>query len=290
MTSRDAEDDDDDDDDVRFLTRDEFVTVFGRAASSRDASIDAPWRIAIETMVTQTCEWDCGYACAASVIDALVGEGKEMLTSAGSVARAGRASRGGAWTIDLARAMREHGCEMIVFVTTATRARAAYGRMEFYADDFLRDCARVNGAFARALRGDFAGLEVFRRRMTSDDIDRALRSGAFACIALVCRRRLLGMEADDSDDFIGHYVIVAASPNTNASSFRVLDPARHEGGETRENSTRFQAQEYEVSFDAFDAARTAFGTDEDLLFVSTRRSDFNRETWTRARTRFTSAA
>jgi len=157
-------------------------------------------------------------------------------------------------------------------VTAATRARAAYGTMAFYADDFLRDCARVNASYARAIRGEFEGLEVYRRRMTSEDIARVVRDGAFACVALVCRRRLRGGGGGGTDDdFVGHYVIVTAS--SNAMSFRVLDPARDDVGE------------YEVSFDAFDDARTAFGTDEDLLFVSTRLGDFDRETWARARAR-----
>lgn len=257
---------------VTFLTTDEWRTVFG--ARGDDASSDARV-VAVTSVATQTRAWDCGYACARAVVDALAGEGREGGRGEGG-ARAGRAGRGGAWTIDLARAVRERGCERVVMVTTSTGARAAYGGMGFYADDFLRECARVNGSFARALRGDFDGLEVYRRRMTSEDVDRVLSGGSFACIALVCRRRLRGMGTDGADDFVGHFVVLAASPN--ASSFRVLDPARHDGGE------------YEVSFDVFDHARTAFGTDEDLLFVSTRLSDFNKERWARARTRFASAA
>ena len=59
--------------------------------------------------------------------------------------------------------------------------------------------------------------------------------------------------------FVGHYVVVCGI--VDAERFVIRDPARDDDASTL------------ISARAFDAARRAFGTDDDLIFVNLERFD-----------------
>ena len=82
-------------------------------------------------------------------------------------------------------------------------------------------------------------------------------------MALVDRRGLSPRETK-SEGFEGHYVVVEDA-NVDAKTFTLIDPA----GDARTKGRKI------VTWSCFDDARRAFGTDEDLLFVSLRAKDFD---------------
>ena len=225
-----------DDDDVPCMTTEEARAMFTVGASSaRVAPTRASW-------TPQTREWDCGLACASFVFG----------RSASDVAPRHRSM----WTIDLAHLCIKMGARRATLATTTIGVDPRLAEETFYADDYLRDVARVNASFARAKREDAnSPVRVVRRRVRAETIAMIVNDGAHACVALVDRRELSSLET--SDGFEGHYVVVEDA-NVDAKTFTLVDPA----GDARTKGRVV------VSWSRFDDARRAFGTDEDLLFVS----------------------
>ena len=150
----------------------------------------------------------------------------------------------------------------MVLVTKTMGVDPRLAEDAFYGDDYLRDVARVNAAFRRAAALD-SPVRVVRRRVRAGDIAVIVLNGAHACVALVDRRGLSPRETK-SEGFEGHYVVVEDA-NVDAKTFTLIDPA----GDARTKGRKI------VTWSCFDDARRAFGTDEDLLFVSLRAKDFD---------------
>lgn len=225
----------DDDDDVPCVTTEEARAMFTIGASSARVAPTRVW-------TPQTREWDCALACASFVCG----------RSASDVAPRRRSM----WTIDLAHLCVKMGARRATLLTTTIGVDPRLAAQAFYADDYLRDVARVNAAFARATREDATSpVRVVRRRVRAETIAMIVKDGAHACVALVDRRELSSSET--SDGFEGHYVVVEDA-NVDAKTFTLVDPA----GDVRTKGRVV------VSWSRFDDARRAFGTDEDLLFVS----------------------
>ena len=232
-----------DDDDrtarARAMTARAFDRTFGRApARARDEAAD--W-----TPREQRSAWDCGPSAAASASG----------TPRDALRRALRARS--CWTIDLLRAVRATGARATL-VTTRAGVDPRYANDGFYENELIKDCERVARLFARA-----DASTVVRARMRAEDIARALSTRAVRCVALVDARLLTAREGERERerDFVGHFVVVRGADvdGGRVIRFRIFDPAP-DGGDVMVSRARF------------DEARTAFGTDEDLLFVETRSS------------------
>jgi len=232
-----------DDDDrtarARAMTARAFDRTFGRfPARARDEAAD--W-----TPREQRSAWDCGLSAAASASG----------TPRDALRRALRARS--CWTIDLLRAVRATGARATL-VTTRAGVDPRYANDGFYENELIKDCERVARLFARA-----DASTVVRARMRAEDIARALSTRAVRCVALVDARLLTAREGERERerDFVGHFVVVRGADvdGGRVIRFRIFDPAP-DGGDVMVSRARF------------DEARTAFGTDEDLLFVETRSS------------------
>ena len=232
-----------DDDDrtarARAMTARAFDRTFGRfPARARDEAAD--W-----TPREQRSAWDCGLSAAASASG----------TPRDALRRALRARS--CWTIDLLRAVRATGARATL-VTTRAGVDPRYANDGFYENELIKDCERVARLFARA-----DASTVVRARMRAEGIARALSTRAVRCVALVDARLLTAREGERERerDFVGHFVVVRGADvdGGRVIRFRIFDPAP-DGGDVMVSRARF------------DEARTAFGTDEDLLFVETRSS------------------
>jgi hypothetical protein len=170
------------------------------------------------------------------------------------------------WTIDLAHSLARRGVPVTLTTTTVGRPNPAYAREAFYGATLAADAPRVAALFRGAAA---AGVAVERRSLTSACVASFLASGDGVVVVLVDRRALAQpaspsrtpspvggapVPASFSDGgYMGHYVLLVGHDPSD-DTFAVRDPA---GGPTLGR----------VPAPALDAARTAFGTDEDLLLV-----------------------
>jgi hypothetical protein len=156
------------------------------------------------------------------------------------------------WTVDLAYIMRRCGLAFS-FYTVMEGVRDSYSEEVFYAQDLDVDRQRVTRLFREA---HSAGVDIRTSSMSSSQLAEALFEAQLA-IVLTDRRLLQVIDfqsvAVDGSSFTGHYVVVAGFDRTT-STFDVVDPA-------------CSVPRYTVPAEQLDRARTAFGTDEDLLLV-----------------------
>jgi len=211
--------------------------------------------------------WDCGVACACMCARAAArkaGAGKESQSF--ELAMMTRAcGTKSVWTIDLAYVLRAFGVVSVMF-TSFLGVNLQYATASFYREEILRDVRRVERLFASARE---RGVDVRLGRMSKHTVAELVGSGRVACVALV-DKSLLYTASDSEDDvdhasegrrphFVGHYVVVCGI--VDAERFVIRDPARDDDASTL------------ISARAFDAARRAFGTDDDLIFVNLERFD-----------------
>jgi hypothetical protein len=178
------------------------------------------------------------------------------------------------WTIDVAHLLARAGLP-VTLTTVTPGANPAYEGEAFYSPTLARDAARVARLVAAA---PAAGVDVQRRRVTAGELGARLLGGEEAVVALVDRRALAAAwppsgawggggggalsasssSTTSSSGYMGHYVVLCGyDPATH--TFALRDPAAHAG-----------PAPLRVPGAALDAARTAFGTDEDLLIVRVR--------------------
>eukprot|EP01047_Picozoa_sp_COSAG01_P029006 COSAG01_NODE_1972_length_8757_cov_109.482559_4_plen_351_part_00 len=209
--------------------------------------------------IQQAFKWDCGLAC---VLMALRANGIHK-TRQDLVKMAETTS---IWTVDLAYIMRRCGLAFS-FYTVMEGVRDSYSEEVFYAQDLDVDRQRVTRLFREA---HSAGVDIRTSSMSSSQLAEALFEAQLA-IVLTDRRLLRPQKralalakrteqvidfqsvAVDGSSFTGHYVVVAGFDRTT-STFDVVDPA-------------CSVPRYTVPAEQLDRARTAFGTDEDLLLV-----------------------
>lgn len=232
--------------------------------------------------VRQAFTWDCGLACAFMVLRAARAAGPE--TSLASLRRA--VATRSVWTIDVAHVLAAAGVP-VTLTTTMPGANPAYEGEAFYSPTLADDAARVSALFAAA---PAAGVAVQRRRVASGELGARLLGGEWLVVALVDRRALAAAwppsaawgcgsvdeneskpewpapasrhppppHASSSTGYMGHYIVLCGyDPVTH--TFALRDPA----ATAARGPLRLPGA-------ALDAARTAFGTDEDLLHVRVR--------------------
>ena len=242
--------------------------------------------------------WDCGIACVHMICNALsAGERQSRYVDIDELKK-GLACTS-VWTIDLAYLLAEHGVACEYLTRSPTLDESSYSTEAaagFYADTIETDSARVKRLLAAA--GD-EGIQVTQRTLSSAEMWNLLREEETLVIALVDARVLYGRpraeirpkaparqggsmpprrsksyparlseaaEADEADEreaaaarssadgsFVGHFVVVAGLDDERGG-YLINDPSRDD-------------EKVFVKTEAFEAARRAEGTDEDLLLI-----------------------
>lgn len=206
--------------------------------------------------VRQLFNWDCGLACVLMVLRATGVRGVDYqslrrLCSTTSV-----------WTIDLAHLIRRFGLG-VVFLTTMLGANPEYANELFYAENMATDEHRVQRLFQEAPQ---VGIPVHQRSLKSAEVKACMMSGLYLMIMLVDKVRLgawepwavdpYGGHSIKKPSYTGHYIVVCGY-SAATDLYTIRDPAAH-------------SEHVQVTAASLDAARTSFGTDEDVLLVSMR--------------------
>ena len=142
--------------------------------------------------------------------------------------------------------------------------RPEYGKQEFYRRQVSEDTSRVNRLFADAEKNL---VKVVQKAVSLNDIRLAVHQDGMLILVLVDKHLLRccmcersgfflndrRIRAQSSSGFLGHYVLLYAyDPNTD--TFLMKDPASF-------------AKTCAISAQVLEEARTAFGTDQDVLFI-----------------------
>mmetsp|Transcript_10377 Transcript_10377/g.26337 ORF Transcript_10377/g.26337 Transcript_10377/m.26337 type:complete len:202 (-) Transcript_10377:1308-1913(-) len=171
------------------------------------------------------------------------------------------------WTVDLAHMIRHFGLR-VHFLTTTLGANPAYANEKFYKENIEDDGDRVRRLFSNAVE---AGIDVSQRSISLRDLCAFTSSGEYLVILLVDKRKLQGSGGgnflahccggtDNVDgDYIGHYILLYGY-DASSREFLVRDPAASSGGGKARIKDKLIEQ-----------ARKSFGTDEDILLVSSSR-------------------
>ena len=240
-------------------------------------------------IIRQEDDYDCGLACAAMVANALgVLESPKALYTRYSDLSNGNTS---VWTIDifmlLVDVLREAGKPDPRFTSTMCQVNTEYITNEFYCSSLLDDSKRVNGLFEEAKR---TGCDIQERCMDKSEIIAQLSSGEVILIVLVNSHDLVSLIpsvfsttiiprvvtdiasvlssccavmsksftseplSPHDASFYGHYII-ARGYDAATDSVLVLDPS--------------QLITDRVEMSLFEKARSAFGTDNDIISVCT---------------------
>ena len=186
--------------------------------------------------------WDCGLACAVTVLrglgapESLTLDSLHLLCPLTSI-----------WTVDLAFLLRRCGLR-VTFCTLTLGANPGYASESFYEKALAEDVDRVNLLFQQTQE---AGILVQQRSVSLEEVRLAVSAPGQAVILLIDKRHL---DAWPGVGYQGHYVVLCGYDEAQGA-FLVRDPA---------SSTPLRL----VEGARLQEARTAFGTDEDILFVS----------------------
>lgn len=169
------------------------------------------------------------------------------------------------WTVDLAHLLNNFGLE-VYFYTITLGANPEFFSENFYKDNMEEDRGRVETLFHLASE---QGIRVRRRSVSGREMRRIVLSGEYVVIALVDKSKLnppwVTLAAESClpaycyglvGGYTGHYIVVCGY-NADRQEYLVRDPAS--------SHALVHVQE-----EAFEKARRSFGTDEDLLFISTK--------------------
>ncbi|BDA40954.1 Protein GUCD1 [Coccomyxa sp. Obi] len=210
--------------------------------------------------VRQAYNWDCGLACVLMVLRAagIHGEDFTSLCDLCSITSI--------WTVDLAYLLRRFGLE-VELTTITIGANPDYAKESFYKEHMAEDGSRVERLFQEAAT---AGITVSRRSVGCRELKDRMLMGGVLVIALVDKTRLAGHTVSAvalpavnlglttrlgiAPAYTGHYIVICGY-DCETDRFMIQDPA----------ST---AEMDSVPTCSLEAARHAYGTDEDLLLVT----------------------
>lgn len=180
----------------------------------------------------QRCNWDCGIACLLMVLPELSWE--EVVEACGTEST---------WTVDLAFVLHRYSASF-VFVTKTIGCDPSYHGLSFYSHELGRDEVRVRRLFEKA---------TFRIRLAAVDprtLNAVLEAG-FVVVALVDLRFLRTSYCLWT--YTGHYIVLYGI-RASDGWIRYFDPAIGDIDRA-------------ISPADLHTARTAHGTDEDLLII-----------------------
>eukprot|EP00743_Colponemidia_sp_Colp-15_P013506 GILK01015727.1.p1 GENE.GILK01015727.1~~GILK01015727.1.p1 ORF type:complete len:259 (+),score=17.20 GILK01015727.1:48-824(+) len=245
-----------------------------REASGLEANLRERQRLAHENgflgldvpHVRQSRHWDCGLACLKMVFPVF------STIMFESVLMDQMACSTSIWSIDLLHMLVRAGVSC--WMSTITMGACSdYQNETFYKEDFDAESRRVNELFrdAKALR-----LSIVKRSIPFSELHRFLASEQGVVIALVddrylncstcplsslssakLARRMFHHIAGDTGSYLGHFIVVCGITATGEIVYK--NPAVNE-------------ERCILTVADFDKARTSFGTDEDLIFVSSNAS------------------
>ena len=230
-------------------------TEVEEASAPAAAPAPAPRAAAAVPHVRQAHNWDCGLACVLMALQARGGGGAPEATL-GALRRA--CGTESVWTIDLAHLLASFGVAAR-FYTVNPGVNPAYVGERFYRRGWDEDWRRVERLFADA---EARGIRVVRRRLGRGEL--AGLAGDPGCVVIVLTdKRFLAYSGDGEaapqpqpsrgGDYTGHYIVLAGY-DAREDAFVVRDPARPTGAST-------------LGAEQLERARTAFGTDQDVLLV-----------------------
>lgn len=215
-------------------------------------SVPAPLHV---PHVRQHFNWDCGLACVLMILRAMGVRGVDFASLRRSCPTTS------VWTVDLAHLLRHYGMG-VVFLTTMVGANPDYANEVFYAENMAADEQRVQILFQEA---PAAGIPVHQRSLGSAEVKACMMSNLYLMLMLVDKSKLCSWSSawgnsaySDKHSYTGHYIVVC-SYSSATDRYTIRDPAAN-------------FEHVQVAAASLDAARTSFGTDEDLLLVSTRPS------------------
>mmetsp|Transcript_10648 Transcript_10648/g.32017 ORF Transcript_10648/g.32017 Transcript_10648/m.32017 type:complete len:266 (+) Transcript_10648:116-913(+) len=191
--------------------------------------------------VPQRMTWDCGLACALMVRDEASWD--EALRCSGTRS---------VWTVDLVAVLRAWGLARFVFLTKTIGADPSHGRLSFYSADYASDRRRVDARFAEFRRW-------IRRATLSSDVLLEVLARGLLVLALIDLRVLRASE----DDYTGHYILLIGLDDRGHVLYR--DPAAAD-------------PILAIAPELLHTARTAHGTDDDLILIETDDEDPTDET------------
>lgn len=222
--------------------------------------------------VAQRFQWDCGLACALMVLRAI--NNNEIITLTTLQTIIGTTS---IWTIDLAHCLQRCGVTHQIFTTTCIGANPQHANERFYANQINQDVERVNRLFRDAHKSN---IQIINTSLAADQLQSIISSSKFLVIALVDkgilisrRHRLHGMTVvketlkmtspvinGHHPSYTGHYIVLYGFDPVQKEYF-VKDPA--------------DICLERISVDDLEAARKAYGTDEDLLLIPVTKNELS---------------
>lgn len=167
------------------------------------------------------------------------------------------------WSIDIAYLLRYYRLTA-TFFTVTRGVRPEYRKQEFYRKQLSEDTRRVNQLFGSA---DRDGVNVVQRSVLLSEIQKAVSEDNNLILVLLDKRLLKCAFCDRStlqprsfftnrltSGFLGHYVLLYAH-HPVSDKFLVKDPAA-------------PCETCVISSETLEEARLAFGTDQDIIFIS----------------------
>ncbi|XP_009351227.2 guanylyl cyclase 1 isoform X1 [Pyrus x bretschneideri] len=207
--------------------------------------------------INQQDSWDCGLACVLMVFRTLGIDNCDIQTLAELC------HTNSIWTVDLAFLLQKFSISFSYYTVTFG-ANPNYSGETFYKEQLPNDLERVDNLFQKALE---AGINIQRRSISREEICFSILSGKYIAIVLVDQYKLSRSSPDDvfvsdycvsNSGYTGHYVVICGY-DTTADEFEIRDPAC-----SRKNER--------ISSTCLEEARKSFGTDEDLLLISLKKS------------------
>lgn len=192
----------------------------------------------------QSESWDCGLACASSILKTL---GMVSLEKWSGIQTPKRSL----WTIEIVHLLHQFGVQQLIYTTTCLGVNHDYlEKLKFYADEENEDIGVINALFKKAQEDKIC---ILRQSITAEELKNAASSGDYLILALVdCNT--LGKTHSRNASYVGHYILIYGY-NSRLDLFYAKDPAKDEDVS-------------EIPSDIMDNARKVYGTDEDLVFVS----------------------
>ncbi|XP_064612727.1 protein GUCD1-like [Liolophura sinensis] len=200
--------------------------------------------------------WDCGLACAVSVLKFLGKDTDEIYSRDLATMGCGES----VWTIDLAHLMALHSVRHM-FCTTLLGVDKSYSTKSFYSRHFTEDERRINQLFEVASNH---GICFEQRSVSTEDIFKHLLSSNLL-IVLVDWEHLECVWCDMKicpslncfkccgGSYQGHFIVVCGFDRDHGHIYYKNPSYRKELCCSR--------------IDKFETARRSHGTDEDILFV-----------------------
>ncbi|CAI0443454.1 unnamed protein product [Linum tenue] len=203
--------------------------------------------------VNQLQSWDCGLACVVMVLNTV------GVSDCSIEALADISSTTSIWTVDLAYLLKRFSVRFSYFTVTIG-ANPSYSVETYYKEQLPTDVLRVDMLFEKASE---EGINILCRSINEKEISCLILSGKYIVIALVNQYKLsrtwledaiLSSLDDSNREYVGHYIVICGY-DADSDEFEIRDPAS-----SRKNE--------KISSKCLEEARKSFGTDEDLLVVS----------------------